>query len=131
MDGAVTFTSIEDLLSKSELSQDDDIYNSGYFSTGSEGEDLTGDASEAVPTKEEFEKLKKELADSLDAEAKLVERQIELHTEERDLKVAIENAQLKNKLAALQAQKEKLATTKESNTYEMVCNMVYNTESNA
>jgi hypothetical protein len=108
MDGALTFASStdadaeDDMLSKSDDgTQDDDIYNSDYSF-----------AAATVPTKGEFEKLKKELMDSLDAEATLVDRQIELHSEERDLKVAIENAQVEHTLATLRAQKEKLAAKK-------------------
>jgi hypothetical protein len=60
-------------------------------------------------------KLKQELKASLDVETKRVDRQIVLLSEQRDLKVALENAQVEAQLARLQAERAKLVATKAAN----------------
>jgi len=67
---------------------------------------------EKVPP--ELERMKKELADSLRAEEKIIEKQMSLYEQFRDLKIAVARAEVEEKLAELQAHKEKVAATKKS-----------------
>lgn len=68
------------------------------------------------PTQRDLDNVKKELAESLDIEARLIERQMELHKLERDLKVSIENVQLEKKLSFLRSQRDSIAEMRETNT---------------
>ena len=69
---------------------------------------------EPSTTREDVDRMKKQLEEALDYETKLVERQVELHEQTRDLKIAIEKAETKKHMAALEAQKEKILAAKEA-----------------
>lgn len=68
----------------------------------------------AGPTVEDLAKLKQKLAKSLQNETELLERQVELHTESRDLRIAIEKEETKRQIAKLNAEKAKILVAKEA-----------------
>lgn len=69
----------------------------------------------AFPSPQDLDKLREELAQALDAESATVDKQMSLLQERRNLKVALEDAEMECHLVKLRAEKEKLMATKEMN----------------
>ena len=67
------------------------------------------------PSQQDLDKLRQDLAEALDAESTTVDKQMALLQERRNLKVALEDAEMECHLVKLRAEKEKLMATKEMN----------------
>ena len=66
-------------------------------------------------TQDGLDQIREELSDALDAEAETVDKQISLLQEKRDLKVALEDAEMEVHLSKLRAERDKLEATKRMN----------------
>ena len=88
-------------------------FDDKHVEAGREVRSSAGD--QKTYSQEDLEKLKQELKESLDAEAKVVDKQMELLMERRDIKIALEDAQVEEELSKLRSEKQRLVATREAN----------------
>ena len=84
--------------------------------SGHRGEASQSDAQDkdSGPTEADVEKLKAELMESLENETAMLDRQVELEMEGRNLRIEIEKAKTKKKMEKINAQMEQVAAAKEA-----------------